>query len=171
MTDQADQVFPPMFAVEATTEVATESVNGVDARLIWDLVSNMRPAAEILKQYGLEPGDLAIKAQNELFAGAYREAQRLWKSDMNIQQRIRLKAAFLLEDTLPTLFNIIKTDGIGINAKLAAIEQLTKISTVANDPKKGEATEKHSIVINIGGDKKPIKIEAETPSGTSTFTG
>jgi hypothetical protein len=166
-----DEVFPPMFAVEATTPDAADAINGIDARLIWDLVSNMRPAAEILKQYGLSPGDLAVKAQNEMFAGAYREAERVWKSDMNIQQRIRLKAAFLLEDTLPSLFNIIKQDGIGVNAKLAAIEQLTKISTVANDPKKGEASEKHSITINIGGEKKPIQVVAETPSGTTTFTG
>ncbi len=171
MTGQPDEVFPPMFAVEATTPDAGEAINGIDARLIWDLVSNMRPHAQILNQYGLSPGDLAIKAKNELFQSAYREAERVWKSDMNIQQRIRLKAAFLLEDTLPSLFNIIKQDGIGVNAKLAAIEQLTKISTVANDPKKGEAQEKHSITINIGGDKKPLQIVAETPSGTSTFTG
>ena len=170
MTHQPDEVFPPMFAVEATTATAVEAINDIDARLIWDLVSNMRPAADILKQYGLEPGDLAVKAQNEMFAGAYREAQRLWKSDMNIQQRIRLKAAFLLKDSLPSLFGIIKQEGIGINAKLAAIEQLTKISTVANDPKKGEASEKHSITINIGGDKKPIQVVAETPSGSSTLS-
>lgn len=159
-----------MFAVEATTPDAAEAVNGVDARLIWDLVSNMRPQAEILKQYGLSAGDLAVKAQNELFASAYREAQRVWKSDMNIQQRIRLKSAFLLEDSLATLFNIIRQEGVGVTAKLAAIEQLTKISTVANDPKKGEESEKHSITINIGGDRKPVVITAETPSGNGTVS-
>lgn len=148
---EPDEVFPPMFAVEPTTPDAPEAINGVDARLIWDLVSNMRRPEDTLKSYGLEAGDLAIKAQNPLFASAYREAERVWKSDMNIQTRIRLKAAFLLEDSLMSLFNIIRQDGIGVNAKLEAIEQLTKISTVANVPKENAATEKHNITINIGG--------------------
>ena len=160
-----------MFAVEATSESAAEGVNGVDARLIWDLVSNMRPAAEILKNYNLQPGDLAVKAQNELFAGAYREAQRLWKSDMNIQQRIRLKAAFLLEDSLPTLFKIVTQENATTSAKLAAIEQMQKIAIVNNDPKKGESFEKHNITINIGPSAAPVKIQAEIPSGNQTFTG
>jgi hypothetical protein len=89
---------------------------------------------------------------------------------MNIQQRIRLKAAFLLEDSLLTLFNIIRQDGIGIQAKLEAVEKLVKISTVANVPKEGAASEKHNITINIGGNAPPIKVVAETPSGTTELT-
>jgi hypothetical protein len=89
----------------------------------------------------------------------------MWKSDLNIKQRIQLKASFLLEDSLPTLFKIISQDGIGITAKLAAIEQLTKISTVSNVPKEAAATEKHNITINIGGGAPPIKVTAEMPSG------
>jgi replicative superfamily II helicase len=159
-----------MFEIEETSQEATEGVNGVDARLIWDLVSNMRPAAEILKNYGLSPGDLAVKAQNELFTSAYREAQRLWKSDMNIQQRIRLKAAFLLEDSLPRLFQIVTSDN-PVNAKLNAIEQLQKIAIVTNDPKKGDSMEKHNITINIGGAAPPINVVAEVPHGTTPFSG
>ena len=157
-----------MFEIEETSQEAAEGVNGVDARLIWDLVSNMRPAAEILKNYGLSPGDLAIKAQNELFTSAYREAQRLWKSDMNIQQRIRLKAAFLLEDSLPRLFQIVTSDN-PVNAKLSAIEQLQKIAIVQNENKKGDSMEKHNIIINIGP-AQPINIVAEVPHGKPAFS-
>jgi replicative superfamily II helicase len=157
-----------MFEIEETSQEAAEGVNGVDARLIWDLVSNMRPAAEILKNYGLSPGDLAVKAQNELFTSAYREAQRLWKSDMNIQQRIRLKAAFLLEDSLPRLFQIVTSDN-PVNAKLNAIEQLQKIAIVQNENKKGDSMEKHNIIINIGP-AQPINIVAEVPHGKPTFS-
>jgi len=158
-----------MFEIEETTAEAAEGVNGVDARLIWDLVSNMRPAAEILKNYGLSPGDLAVKAQNELFTSAYREAQRLWKSDMNIQQRIRLKAAFLLEDSLPRLFAIVSREDIPVNAKLSAIEQLQKIAIVQNENKKGDSMEKHNIIINIGP-AQPINIVAEVPHGKPAFS-
>jgi len=160
-----------LFPIEDTSDAGAEGINTVDARLIWDLVSNMRPAADILKNYGLSPGDLAVKAQNEMFAGAYREAQRLWKSDMNITQRIRLKAAFLLEDSLPTLFKVITEVGVSVNAKLAAIEQLQKIAIVPTDTKRGDSAEKHNITINIGGTVAPVNIIAEVPHGTPQFNG
>lgn len=150
---------------------ALEGITSHDARLIWDLASNIRPRAEVLTTYGLTLSDLQAKAQNGIWAGAFREAQRVWKSDMNAKTRIQLKAQFLLEDSLPTLFRIITQEGISINAKLEAIEQLTKISTVANVPKEAPLMEKHNITINIGGDVKPITVSAEIPNvGTSVVS-
>lgn len=154
----------------APPENGVEAVNGHDARLIWDLVSNMRPKKDVLESYGLSVADLQAKANNGLFASAYREAEKIWKSDMNIQQRIRLKAAFLVEDSMLTVFNVIKQEGIGINAKLEAFEKLMKLSTVTNVPKDASQMEKHNITINIGGDVPPIKVTAETASGTATLT-
>lgn len=164
MSSEVEQVFPPLFEIEpAPSATGEDAINGVDARLIWDLVSNIRTPTKVLESYGLTLTDFKLKAQNAMFASAYREAERVWKSDMNIQTRIRLKAAFLLEDSLLTLFNIIRQEGIGVNAKLEAIEQLTKISTVANVPKENAQTEKHNITINIGDSKAPVSITAEIP--------
>jgi hypothetical protein len=161
----------PVFTVPVSQDAtAIDGLNGHDARLIWDLVSNMRKPVDVLAAYGVTPAEFAAKAQNPIFAGAYREAEKVWKSDMNIKTRIQLKASFLLEDSLLSLFNIIRAEGVGITSKLAAIEQLTKISTVSVVPKNESGIEKHNIIINIGGDKPPIKITAENPSGTATLT-
>ena len=155
----------------ARAETATDGLNSHDARLIWDLVSNIKPSADVLSSYGLTVADLKAKSQNALWAGAFREAKRVWNSDMNAKTRIQLKAQFLLEDSLVTLFNIIKQEGVSINSKLEAIEQLTKISTVTNVPKENATSEKHNITINIGGDSLPIKVTAEIPNvGTSALT-
>jgi hypothetical protein len=171
MSDQMDEVFPPMFEIEpASTPGADDAINSVDARLIWDLVSNIRTPEKVLESYGLTITDLKAKAANALFSSAYREAERVWKSDMNIKTRIQLKASFLLEDSLMTLFNIIRQEGIGVNAKLEAIEQLTKISTVTNVPKENGTTEKHNITINIGGSAPPIKVTAETYNGSASLS-
>jgi hypothetical protein len=171
MSDHIDEVFPPMFEIEpAPTPGADDALNSVDARLIADLVSNIRTPEKVLQSYGLTITDLRDKAQNPMFAGAYREAERLWKSDMSIKARIQLKASFMLEDSLLTLFNIIRQEGVGVNAKLEAIEQLTKISTVTNVPKENALTEKHNITINIGGDRPPVQITTELPNGSATAT-
>lgn len=170
MSDNED--FAPFQLPEiARPETATDGLNSHDARLIWDLVSNIKPAADVLASYGLTSTDLKAKARNQLWVGAFREAKRVWNSDMNAKTRIQLKAQFMLEDSLLTLFNIIKQEGVSINAKLEAIEQLTKISTVTNVPKENATMEKHNITINIGGDTKPITVTAEIPNvGTSVFT-
>jgi hypothetical protein len=171
MSDQQTEDFAPFQLPEVPAQpTATDGITSHDARLIWDLVSNIRPRKEILDSYGLTLADLAAKARNELWAGAYREAERVWKSDMNAKTRIQLKAQFLLEDSLPTLFNIIRQEGVSINAKLEAIEQLTKISTVTNVPKENAVMEKHNITINIGGESKPITIVAEVPSVGSSLS-
>jgi len=169
MTDNTEEHMPFGLPEIPPPATATDGITGHDARLIFDLVSNIRPKADVLAAYGLTLSDLQAKAQNQLWASAYRETEHVWKSDMNIKQRIQLKASFLLEDSLPSLFNIIRADGVSINSKLAAIEQLTKISTVSNVPKEAAMTEKHNITINIGGGAPPIKVTAETPSGQASL--
>jgi hypothetical protein len=171
MTEASEDFSQVQLPEVPASPTATDGITSHDARLIWDLVSNIRPRGQVLADYGLTTADLAAKARNGIWAGAYREAERVWKSDMNAKTRIQLKAQFLLEDSLPTLFRIITQDGISINAKLEAIEQLTKISTVTNVPKENAIMEKHNITINIGGDTKPISIVAEIPNvGTSVLT-
>lgn len=170
MSGEPDEVMPFQLPEIVLPKTGTDGITGHDARLVFDLVSNLRPKAEVLSAYGLTVADLAAKARNPLWAGAYREAERVWRSDMNIKTRIQLKASFLLEDSLLPLFNIIRQEGIGINAKLAAIEQLTKISTVSNVPKEAAQMEKHNITINIGGNAPPITVTAETPSGTASLS-
>jgi len=151
---------------------ASERLDGItdhDARLIFDLVANLRPKSAVLVQYGMTVQDLASKAQSPMWQAAYRETERLWKSEMNTAQRIRLKAAFLLEDSLVPLSQIVHSQNMPVSSKLQAIEQLTKISTVANVPKDSATGERHSITINIGGGKAPIVISTEKPHGGTTI--
>ncbi len=139
-----------------------ETINDIDSRLIADLVANIRQPADILRQYGITEEQLAKKLLNPLFVQHFRETQRLWNSDMNAKQRIQAKAAYLLEDSLPQLHRIANGQQVPINAKMAAIEQLSKISTVSHVPKDVNGSgEKHSITINIGGDRQPVIIQAE----------
>jgi len=147
--------------VNTTPETVLDGITDHDARLIADLVSNIRPPAEVLTQYGLTAQDFAAKAKNPQWAAAFRETKRVWASDMNMQTRIRLKAAFLLEDSLLPLFRIIKAENMPVSARLEAIDQLTKISTITNVPKDVGTGEKHSITINIGAGMPPTVITAQ----------
>ena len=164
-------ILPPMFGSSVPVLPVGEKLDGItdhDARLIFDLVSNMRPKQEVLDQYGLTINDLAAKAQNHFWAAAYRETEKIWKSELSTGARIRLKAAYLLEDSLVILLRIIQSDHMPVTAKLEAVKQLTAISTVATDPKKVGEGEKHNITINIGG--QVTKVTSDDGTRTATIT-
>lgn len=87
-----------------------------------------------------------------------------WNSDTNLRDRIRAKAAYLLEDSLVPLFKIV-TGGGTAAAKLEAIEKLIKISTVAHVPKDDVPPQERSrISIYIAGRDSPVTVVSETPN-------
>lgn len=137
-------------------------LNSGDAQLIWELVSNISPKAEVLGRHGLDARGLVKRSNNPMFRSAYQEAKRLWSSDLNVQERIKLKAAYMLEDSLPDLFKIIKDDSQPGAAKLEAIEKLGKLSQVMVQKATGQG-ERHTIVINVG-DTKPVEIDYIPPA-------
>jgi len=158
MSSELDPSFFPPVPAPLPPSEKLDGLNDYDARLIFDLVAGIRNRSAVLAQYGLSYEQFVEKTRSPMFAAAYRETDRLWKSDMNTSQRIRMKAAFLLEDSLVPLFNVIRDPAMGVTAKLNAIEQLTKISTVANVPKDAAQTEQHKIIIQIGAAAAPIVV-------------
>jgi hypothetical protein len=133
-----------------------------DNQLIADLVANLRPADAILRHYGLTKEDIAAKSRNPEWAARYRQIEQQWNSDQNLRERIRAKAAFLLEDSLVPLMKIISGQASHAS-KLEAIEKLIKISTVAHVPKdEGHQTEARRIILNIGAGVGPITVVSES---------
>ena len=143
--------------------MARHSLTDYDNQLILDLVANLRPAADTLSRYGLTQADLVAKARNPEWSNRYREQRALWNSDVNLRERIRAKAAYLLEDSLVPLFAIIAGKSTH-SAKLAAIEQLVKISTVAHVPKDEHPPGPgRQIAIHFGGSQpREVIIATET---------
>lgn len=85
-------------------------LNAQDAQLVWELVSDITPKEDVLIRHGMTPADLKAKLNNPMFRSAYVEAKRLWSSDMNAQDRIKVKATMMVEDALIDVYRIIKDD-------------------------------------------------------------
>lgn len=163
--DQALAVLSPVVDTGVGAVVGNSgraALTDYDNQLIADLVAKLRKPEDILRQYGLTKDDLVAKTRNPEWASRYREMSATWNSDQNLRERIRAKAAYLLEDSLVPLFNIIRGSGTH-TAKLEAIEKLIKISTVAHVPKdEGTVAEKARISIFIAGRNAPVTVVSET---------
>lgn len=130
---------------------ATGALSDHDARLIWELVANISPPAQILARHGLTPAEFKAKQKDKMFVAAYKEARSAWASDMNVQQRIKLKAGLLLEDSLMDILLVVKDPLMATTHKLEATKQLGQLSQTIN-PKPtsmGEGSQ-FKLTINMG---------------------
>lgn len=137
------------------------AVNGTDGRLIWELVAEIKPRADILAAYQMTIADLRTKMRDASFLAAFRETRRLWKSDMNAEKRIEVKARLLVEDSLLEIYRTIHDKETAAPARVAAFEQLTKVAKIG--PRKDEqgSGERVKITINVPGVDIPVTVEAE----------
>jgi len=103
-----------------------QAITHTDGRLAWEIAAEISPVPDILKKFGMSPQEFKNKLKDPMFRTAIREAKSLWKSDLNVQQRIKLKASFLVEDSLLDIFKLIKNENSAATAKLEAFEKLMR---------------------------------------------
>lgn len=137
---------------------ASGALNDTDARLIWELVAEIHKPAEILARHGMVAADLAAKLRDKMFVTAFREAKSAWKSELNVQQRVRLKAGLLLEDSLMDILLIIKDPLMATVHKLEATKQLTNMADVGKQKPGVEGQgSAFKLTINLG-DNSPKSV-------------
>lgn len=134
------------------------ALNQTDARLVWELVAEINKPSEIIKRHGLSVADFKAKMKDGLFMAAFREAKAAWKSELNVQQRIKLKAGLLLEDSLMDLMLIVKDPLMATTHKLEATKQLGQLSQTINPkPQVGGEGSSFKLTINMG-DNNPKSV-------------
>jgi hypothetical protein len=111
------------------------ALSQTDGRIAWEIAAEIADVPTILTRYGISPQGFKNKLKDPMFRMAIREAKALWKSDMNVKERIRVKAAMLVEDSLLDVFAIIKNENMPAASKLEAFEKLMKTADLA--PKTG----------------------------------
>ena len=133
-----------------------------DARLAWELTANILPMGEIMKRYDLDFDSLAEKRLDPTFRAVLEEYGRAWSSSLSAQERIRVKAALLVEDGLLDIFRILKSADTAPAAKLDAFTALSKAGDVGTAKKDSAAGgERFSVTINLPG-SQAVKIDTRT---------
>lgn len=134
-----------------------------DARLALELASGMSEVSEILKRFDMTEEELRERLQNDSFKQLVRETKSVWNSDLNVKERVRLKSALLLEDSLLSIFKLIHDDKAGAGSKMNAFNSLARIASV-EEPKeaKGGGAGKFTLNITVPGGEKPVVIEGES---------
>jgi hypothetical protein len=140
-----------------------QAITPTDGRLAWEIAAEISPIQDTLKRYGISPADFKNKLKDTMFRTAIREAKTLWKSDLNVQQRIKLKASFLVEDSLLDIFKLIKNENSAATAKLEAFEKLMRAGDLvprSGGKNDGALAAGFKININLGSPETGVTINA-----------
>ncbi len=132
-----------------------------DARLAWELTAHILPLGEIMKRYNLDFDGLAEKKRDPVFRSVIEDYARSWNSSLSAQDRIRIKAALLVEDGLLDIYRILKSPETVAAAKLDAFAALSRAGDVG--PSKKDSVgggERFAVTINLPG-SQPVHIDAQ----------
>lgn len=140
------------------------------ARLSRELAMNIKEEHVILKEFGLDNAQFEyLKAYNGFFREAYAAHCKEWHAPLSTQDRIKVEAAAIFEDSLPGLGARMQNKGEGLPGVVEVAKLFAKVAGVGERQDGGNAPgERFSINIDLGGDQKitvstsaPQKVAAE----------
>ncbi len=141
---------------------AMSAINSVDSRIAFELAADLCEPEDICERYSIEKADLAAKLQNPVFIQMFKEFKAIWKSDLSVKERIRIKSMTLVEDSLLDIHGIVTDDSRSTSARLDAFKSLAKVATVdAPDKEAADVGQRIAINISIPGAEKPVTYEGE----------
>ena len=146
-----------MAAVPNPIDVPVENLMN---KLAAELAAGLSPTKDIAKRYMLTVSQLARLMKDTQFRAMYKEAKTLWESDTNSRQRIRVKAAMALEDSILPIYSIIHNENSPPPAKIDAFKQLAVLADAVPRADKGggQLGDKFSVTINLGDNVPSDKI-------------
>ena len=137
-----------------------------DARLALELVSGLSNVKDVLARYGMTEEELRTLLATPGFQALLKETRGAWQSDLNAKERVKLKAALLVEDSLMSIFRVVGDKNASMTARLDAFKSLAKIASVDEPEKKeGGGAGRFVLNINVPGGPAPVVIEGAAEKG------
>lgn len=143
------------------------------AQLALELATNLFPAADVFRAHGLDKAGASRLLADPQFRHMLRDYRKLWHSPMNATERVRLKSAVAVEDSLAHLHAMFHDVMLAPQARLDAFKQLVALSDMAPRPSStGADGPRFSLTLNLGGanpsgtlviDTEPVRVDDSRP--------
>ena len=130
------------------------------ASLAAEIAVGLLPLPDILKRFDMTSSQLKMLLKEPSFKAMIKQFKQEWYEAANSKERIRLKAAIMVEENLLELHRIFNDIELNPAARLDAFKQMTTLADV--QPKK-DATDsgpKFNLTLNLGNESKPVTIDA-----------
>lgn len=143
-----------------------ESISEVTLlKLAREIAMDIQPLQAILKSHQISPETWSYIKDTPRFLWFLKDQMATWEGALNTHERVKLKAAAMLEEWLPELNNRIHDGHETLPAKIEAGKLLTKMAGIgerAAAAEGGGGGERFSVTINLGADTQ-LKFDKELP--------
>lgn len=130
------------------------------ARLAREIAMNIRMRHDILAEFKLTDTQYDyLEANNEFYQAALKNACIEWHAPLNTQERLRVEAAAILEDSLVGLGARMQNRAEGLPGVVEVAKLFAKVAGVG-EREAGSAApgERFTINIDLGGDRKTVAV-------------
>lgn len=130
-------------------------------RLAREIAADIQTTDTILAKAGVSPDEWEAIQANPTFQRVLQQEIEAWNSAANTEERVKLKAAALIEEWLPELNARIHDPREGLQHKVKAAELARDLAGLGGRGVQTAAVgERFSVTINLGADTPALKIEA-----------
>jgi hypothetical protein len=140
-------------------------------KLAREIAMDIQPLETILKQYSISPETWETLKSNGKFQNLLFSETEAWNGALNTHERVKLKAASMLEEFLPELNNRLHDRDEALPAKIEGAKLVTRIAGLGERVDAVGGGERFTVTINLGEDAKltfdkqlPAKIIDHDPS-------
>ena len=141
------------------------------AKLAREIAMDIRQRSDVLNDYKLTETQYEfLEANNDFFRAALHAACKEWQAPLNTQERIKVEAAAILEDSLIGLGARMQNKGEGLPGVVEVAKLFAKVAGVGErELGSGTPGERFTINIDLGGDQKitvatsPAPVQVDPP--------
>lgn len=123
-----------------------------------EIAINLNDIETILKHYSVSDSEWGKLQRSDRFKALVCEAVAEWNAANNTQERVKLKAAAMVEEWLPEANRLAHDSAQSLPGKVELMKLIKSLTSLGVIGTEGGAGEKFSVVINLGGDNK-LKFE------------
>ena len=138
------------------------------AKLAREMAMDVKERTVILQDFKLSETQYDfLEANNEFYKAALHAACIEWHAPLSTQERIKVEAAAILEDSLPGLGARMQNKGEGLPGVIEAAKLFAKVAGVGErETGPGNSGERFVINIDLGGDQKITVETAPAPQAS-----
>jgi hypothetical protein len=134
----------------------------VTTALAMELASQLSDPREVFSKHGFTKDEALVLLKDEVFGELVKEAQREWRSNTNVGDRIRMKSRMALEELLLPTFKMAQDPRVPPPSRTDAVklfERLSGVAKVSEDA--GGSGPKFILNISVGQESGPKEIIGE----------
>ncbi|TXH19342.1 MAG: hypothetical protein E6R03_00615 [Hyphomicrobiaceae bacterium] len=136
-------------------------------KLAREIAMDILPLETILKNHAISNDRWEELQRNGKFKFLLESECEAWNTALNTHERVKLKAAAMIEEWLPELNNRLHDHDEALPAKIEGAKMLTRVAGMGLPGQvEGGTPERFTVTINLGPQVAPVTIEKDVTPRT-----